>query len=294
MGDDSGDGDVGRFEARLQYLADVEDSGAAEELKELYGETAGRFLREVCREAGFDPADSDVWSSPALLVARIAAMSNARYGFRSLAQILGMNPGTEGMAHIVSRVESEHTVLVTLREVYRMAGLDPDESDVLASPHLLVSRVDELRNAQDWLREIANVLRMDPDPATPMDIVRRVTSEHEALVGGFQAAMSDRAVGELELVPGPGPEVLAPVPVAMILVRLANQVSPVAPGMARSGGMHLQPSGALWDERVRMSGWLLRLATAVLDARDDADAQVRITAALADLAGERSGGEGDG
>jgi hypothetical protein len=290
MGDDSGDGDVGRFEARLQYLAEREGPSAVAELKELYGETVGRFLREVCREAGFDPADSDVWSSPALLVARIAAMSNARYGFRSLAQILGMNPGTEGMAHIVSRVESEHNVLVTLREVYRMAGLDPDESDVLASPHLLVSRVDELRNAQDWLREIANVLRMDPDAATPMDIVRRVTSEHEALVGGFQAAMSDRAVGELE----PGPEVLAPVPVAMILVRLANQVSPVAPGMARPGGMHLQSSGALWDERVRMSGWLLRLATAVLDARDDADAQVRITAALADLAGERSGGEGDG
>jgi len=58
--------------------------------------------------------------------------------------------------------------------------------------------------------------------------------------------------------------------------------------------MHLQPSGALWDERVRMSGWLLRLATAVLDARDGADAQVRITAALADLAEVGSGGEGDG
>ena len=292
MGDDSGDGDVGRFEARLRYLAGVEDSGAAAELKELYGETVGRFLREVCREAGFDPADSDVWSSPALLVARIEAMRNARDGFRSLAQILGMNPGTEGMAHIVSRVESEHEALVAMREVYRMAGLDPDGSEVLASPRLLASRVDELRNARDWLLEIANVLRMDPDAAHPMDIVRRVTAEHEALVGGFQAAMSDRAVGELE----PGPEVLAPVTVtvAMILVRLANQVSPVAPGMVRPGGIHLQPSGALWDERVRMSGWLLRLATAVLDARDGADAQVRITAALADLAGERSGGEGDG
>ena len=225
MGDDSGDGDVGRFEARLQYLADVEDSGAAEELKELYGETVGRFLREVCREAGFDSADSDVWSSPSLLVARIDAMRNARYGFRSLAQILGMSPGTEGIAHIVSRVESEHEALVAMRET-----------------------------------------------------------------------MQSEIVAGLNIMPAPGPvEVSAPVPVAMILVRLANQVSPVAPEMARPGEMHLQPSsGALWDERVRMSGWLLRLATAVLDARDGADVQVRITAALADLAEVGSGGEGDG
>ena len=224
MGDDSGDGDVGRFEARLQCMAEREGSGAAAELKELYGETVGRFLREVCREAGFDPADSDVWSSPSLLVARIDAMRNARYGFRSLAQILGMSPGTEGMAHIVSRVESEHEALVAMRET-----------------------------------------------------------------------MQSEIVAGLNIMPPPGLiEVLAPVPVAIILVRLANQVSPVAPEMTRPGGMHLQPSGALWDERVRMSGWLLRLATAVLDARDGADVQVRITAALADLAGECSGGEGDG
>jgi len=115
----------------------------------------------------------------------------------------------------------------------------------------------------------------------------------------MRETMQNKIVAGLNLVPLSGPmevSALVPVPVswAMLLVRLAGQLSPVAPGARRPRGAHVQSAGALWDEQVRISGWLLRLAAVVLDAPTEAAAQSAMADALAELARERSGGEGGG
>ena len=236
----------------------ADDRGDAE-LKELYEETMRPFVTAICYAAGLDPNAVGVLSSPDDLVNRIGEYREAWLKWSSLAYAYG--------------VERQASV-GDIRE--------------------------RIERAQRGFYSLARILGMDPDTGDVTDIVSRVESEHEALVA-MRETMQNKIVAGLNLMPLSGsmevsPLVPVPVPVswAMLLVRLAGQLSPVAPGARRPRGAHVQSAGALWDEQVRISGWLLRLAAVVLDAPTEAAAQSAMADALAELARERSGGEGGG